>query len=89
MRAVTRKPCFWTCDGADGERELRPRAKLALSLLLISLAVALYLLLNLLGGTQDGAAIIVVLAYAIGTLMIVATFVVIIISLIEYLRSLE
>ena len=80
---------FWVRETLDGEREFRPITKTLLSALLIAMALALYLLLSLLGRTEEGLEIIVILAYGVGVLMVVATFLVIIISLIEYLRSLE
>ena len=49
----------------------------------------LYFFLTVLGQTEEGLEVIVILAYGVGILMVAATFLVIIISLIEYLRSLE
>ena len=86
---MSKRQNFWTRETADGEIEFRPVTKALLSVLLIGMAFALYFLLSMLGRTEEGLEIIVVLAYGVGVLMIVATFLVIIISLIEYLRSLE
>ena len=86
---MSKRQNFWTRETADGEIEFRSVTKALFSVLLIGMAFALYFFLSMLGRTEEGLEIIVVLAYGVGVLMIVATFLVIIISLIEYLRSLE
>ena len=86
---MKKRKCLWTRETAGGDREFRTFVKVLFSLSVLGLAVAIYLLLDRLGGTEGGEEIIVALAYGVGVLMVLATFLVVIISLIEYLRSLE
>ena len=86
---MNKKRCFWTREMPGGDREFRPFAKVLFSASVLGLAAGIYVLLDRLGRTEGGVEIIVALAYGVGVLMVLATFLVIIISLIEYLRSLE
>ena len=84
-----KRQSIWSRETLDGEREFRTITKVLFSLAVAALALGTYLLLNLLGTTEKGFETIVVLAYGVGVLMVVATLLVIVISLIDYLRSLE
>lgn len=86
---MSKRQSLWTRETLDGEREFRAIAKVLFSTTVVVLALAIYFLLDLLGRTKEGLEIVVILAYGVAVLMVVATLLVIIISLIEYLRSLE
>lgn len=79
----------WTQLGSDGERELRSGSKVLLTLLPLLLVVMLFFMLVIIGQTEGGAEIIAVLAYAVIALVVAASLFVLIMSLIDYLRSLE
>lgn len=79
----------WTQVGSDGERELRKGSRIALTLLPFLLVALLFWVLVVIGGTKEGADIIAVLAYSVIALVVAASLFVLIMSLIDYLRSLE
>ena len=79
----------WTQPGRNGERELRSGSKVLLTLFPLLLVVLLFWMLVIIGGTEGGAEIIAVLAYTVIALVIAASLFVLIMSLIDYLRSLE
>lgn len=80
---------FWTREVRNGEREFRTFAKVLFSILPLLLAALVYLLLATIGATTHGAEIVAVLAYGVVVLVAMLTLLVIMISLIEYLRSFE
>lgn len=80
---------FWTKAARNGEREFRTTTKVLFSILPLLLAGLVYLLLVTIGATEGGADIVAVLAYGIVVLVAMLTLLVLMTSLIEYLRSLE
>lgn len=80
---------FWIKETFHGGIEYRTSSKILFTILPILMAVLLYKLLIVIEGLESGAEIIMVLAYGIGVLMITLILLVLIISLIEYLRSFE
>ena len=80
---------LWRRYRADGEVELRTRSKLLLTIMPLLLAGAIFLLLLAVEHMDGGAQIIEVFAYGIILLVVVASLLTLIITLIEYLRSLE
>ena len=80
---------FWIKETFHGGIEYRTSSKILFTLVPILLAVLLYKLLIVIEGLENGAEIIMVMAYGIGILMITLILLVLIISLIEYLRSFE
>ena len=80
---------YWIKETFHGGFEYRTSSKILFTVLPILLAVLLYKTLILIEGLENGAEIIMVMAYGIGVLMITLILLVLIISLIEYLRSFE
>lgn len=80
---------FWVKETFHGGIKYRTSSKILFTILPILLAVLLYKLLLVIEGLESGAEIIMVLAYGIGVLMITLILLVLIISLIEYLRTFE
>jgi hypothetical protein len=80
---------LWRRFRADGEAELRTRSKLLLTIMPLLLAALLFPLLLTIERMDGGTAIIEVFAYGVILLVVAASLLTLIISLIEYLRSLE
>ncbi len=80
---------FWLKETFSGGLEYRKRTITLITVLFAILAALFYVLLVFIGGTENGPEILMVLAYAIGVLLVAMIGLVIIISLIEYLRSFE
>ncbi|MCP5444113.1 MAG: hypothetical protein H6968_13870 [Chromatiaceae bacterium] len=80
---------FWTKEKPGGERELRSGSKVFLTVLPILLAALLFQALITFEKIEGGAEVIEVMAYIIIVLVITMSLVTLVISLIDYLRSLE
>ena len=80
---------FWIMETFHGGIKYRTSSKILFTVLPILMAVLLYKLLIVIEGMESGAEIIMAMAYGIGVLMITLILLVLIISLIEYLRSFE
>ncbi|MCB1849883.1 MAG: hypothetical protein KDI83_03705 [Gammaproteobacteria bacterium] len=80
---------LWSKERPGGERELRASSKFLLTLLPFILGGLLFQTLVAFGKTESGALVIEYLAYAIILLVIVFSLLTLLISLIDYLRSLE
>ena len=85
----TKGKSFWVKETFYGETEFRTISKVLFAILPFLLAAVLYTLLMVIEGMEKGPEFIVVLAYGIGVLMAMLILLVIIISLIEYLRTFE
>jgi len=85
----TKGKSFWIREGLYGEMEYRTISKVLFTILPFLLVALLYTLLMAIEGLERGPEIIVVLAYGIGILMAMLILLVLIISLIEYLRTFE
>jgi hypothetical protein len=80
---------YWIKETFHGGFEYRTSSKVLFTVLPILIAVLLYKALIVIEGLESGAEIIMILAYGIGILMITLILLVLIISLIEYLRTFE
>ena len=80
---------FWIRETLSGDTEYRTSSKALFTILLLLLPALLYKLLIAIEGLEGGGDIIVVLAYGIGVLLISLILLVLIISLVEYLRKFE
>jgi len=80
---------FWVKETFHGGVKYRTSSKVLFTILPIFLAVLLYKTLIMIEGLESGAEIIMVMAYGLGVLMITLILLVLIISLIEYLRQFE
>ena len=80
---------FWIKETFSGGTEYRKRVKVLLSILPFVLAALLYKLLIMIESLDNGAGIIMALAYAVIVLMVTLMLLVIIVSIIEYLRRFE
>ncbi len=69
--------------------EFRASSKILFTILPLVLAVVVYNLLLVLEGMEGGSEIIIVLAYGVVVLVAMLTLVVIMISIIDYLRKFE
>lgn len=85
----TKKFNLWTKEKPGGERELRTSSKVFLSLLPFLLAALLFPALVMFEKIDGGSEIIEVMAYIIIVLVLTMSLVTLLISLIDYLRSLE
>lgn len=80
---------LWTKEKTGGERELRASSKVFLTVLPFLLAALLFQSLITFEKIDGGAEVIESLAYIIIVLVITMSLVTLVISLIDYLRSLE
>jgi len=80
---------FWIRDTLSGGTKFRTSSKVLFTMLPFLLVGLFYKLLVTIEGLERGPEIIVVLAYVIGVLMAMLILLVLIISLIEYLRTFE
>ena len=80
---------FWTRQTLSGETEFRAGTKALFTILLLLLPALTYKLLIVIEDLEGGPEILVVLAYALGVLLISLILLVILISLVEYLRKFE
>lgn len=80
---------FWTREMPNGEKEYRTRSKVLFTLLPFLLAALLYNQLTVIEGLERGGDTIMVLGIGLCILMAIAILLVIIVSLIEYLRTFE
>ena len=85
----TKRFSLRTKEKPGGERELRTSSKVFLSVLPFLLAALLFPALVTFEKIDGGSEIIEVLAYVIIVLVITMSLVTLVISLIDYLRSLE
>jgi len=80
---------LWTKERANGERELRASSKAIISIMAVVLTVSLYQGLILFERVDGGAQIIEILAYILIVLVVTLSLFTLVVSLIDYLRSLE
>ncbi|MCB1858550.1 MAG: hypothetical protein KDI63_09770 [Gammaproteobacteria bacterium] len=80
---------LWFKKTAGGRLEMRTSSKALLSLLPIVLAGLVYRLLIFIERTESGPETIIVLAYGVVVLVAMLTLLVIMISIIDYLRTFE
>ncbi len=80
---------FWTREMSNGEKEYRTQSKVLFTLLPFLLAALLYNQLTVIEGLERGGDTIMVLGIGLSVLMAIAILLVIIVSLIEYLRTFE
>jgi len=80
---------LWTKKRANGERELRASSKAIISIMAVVLTVSLYQGLILFERVDGGAQIIEILAYILIVLVVTLSLFTLVVSLIDYLRSLE
>ena len=86
---MTRTTSYWIKETPNGERKFRAITKVLSSILIFLFSGLLYLLLYIIGKTQGGAEIIMVLAIGVITLVVMACLMVLMVSLIDHLRSFE
>lgn len=86
---ATKKFSLWTKAKSGGERELRTSSKIILTLLPFLLSGLLFQALVMFEKIDGGAEVIEFLAYGIIVLVVTMSLVTLVISLIDYLRSLE
>ena len=89
MTTKTQGKSFWIKETFSGGTEYRTRTKVLLVILPFLLAAVIYKLLIVMEGMEHGASVIVVLAYGVIVLMATLMLLVIIISILEYLRRFE
>ena len=80
---------FWTKEMPGGVKEYRTRAKMLFTALPFLLAALIYLLLTVIEDLEHGGDVMMVLAIGLSVLMVMAILLVLIVSLIEYLRKFE
>ncbi len=80
---------FWIKQSFYGGLELRKHSKILVTVMPFVLAVLLYYLLIVIEGLESGAEIIMILAYGAIVLMVALMLLVIIVSIIDYLRRFE
>ena len=80
---------LWTKPTIGGERKLRASSKVILAVIPLLLGALLFRSLVVFEKTDGGARIIEALAYSIIILVVTMSLVTLVISLIDYLRSLE
>ena len=80
---------LWTKEKPGGERELRTSSKVFLTLLPFLLSAMLFQALIMFEKYDGGAEIIKMLAYGVIVLVIAMSLLTLVVSLIDYLRSLE
>ena len=80
---------FWIRDMPSGETEYRARSKVLFTILPVLLAALLYKLLIVIDGLERGGDIIMILGIGLSVLMATMILLVLIVSLIEYLRTFE
>lgn len=87
LRRIATKD-FWIRETFAGY-EYRKRTKTLVSVLFLGLAPLTYYILTIVGELENGPQILRVAALTLGVLLITLVFLVIMISLIEYLRGFE
>jgi len=86
---ATKKSHLWTKEMPGGERELRTGSKIILTAIPILLAALLFQALITFEKIEGGAKVIEALAYTVVVLVITMSLVALLITLIDYIRSLE
>lgn len=85
----TKGRSFWIRETSSGEIEYRTSSKVLLTILPLLLGALVYKLLIVIEGLEMGPEIIIVLAYGVVVLMVALILLVVMISIIEYLRRFE
>ena len=86
---AAKKINFWTIEKPGGERELRTSSKVFLTILPFLLSALLFQALIMFERVDGGSEIIKIMAYGLIVLVVVMSLLTLVVSLIDYLRSLE